>query len=166
MRALVVYESLFGNTEKVARAVGEGLGKVPGVEVTVADVHGARPEYAERFDLVVFGMTRPATRADAEKQGAAHQEPDLGIREWLRRLPHDLSELRVATFDTRAKQARWTPGSAARSANRVARRARMRAVAHPESFYVEDVAGPLVAGERERAVDWGQQLGAGVPAGR
>ena len=163
MRALVVYESMFGNTELVARAVAEGVARH--AEVTVAEVRGARPEYAEKFDLVVvggpthaFSMTRPSTRADAERQGAPHRTPDIGIREWLDRLPSGMHHEAIATFDTRIDKARRLPGSAARKAARVAHHHGYRKVAEPASFYVEGTSGPLVAGERERAVAWGDAL--------
>ncbi|MGZ4436465.1 MAG: flavodoxin family protein [Nocardioides sp.] len=171
MKALVVYESLFGNTETVARAVAEGISRTPQAEVTVADVRGVRPEYAERFDLVVvggpthaFSMSRSSTRADAMRQGAPHRTPDVGIREWLGQLPDDLHHEGVATFDTRVTRVRRLPGSAAKRAAHLAARLGMVRVAPPESFYVEDVSGPLVAGERERAVTWGETLGARAAA--
>jgi hypothetical protein len=165
MKALVVYESMWGNTEQLANAVGEGLGRRQDIEVTVAEVRGVRPEYAERFDLVViggpthaFGMSRPSTRADAERSGAPHRSPDIGIREWLAQLPDDLDPEGVATFDTRVVRVRRLPGSAARKAARVARGTGLVQVAPPESFYVEDLRGPLVAGERQRAVHWGESV--------
>ena len=165
VRALVIYESMFGNTETVARAVAEGVGRY--ADVTLAEVRGARPEYAEKFDLVVvggpthaFSMTRPSTRADAERQGAPHRTPDIGIREWLDRLPGGVHHAAVATFDTRIDKVRRLPGSAARKAARVAHHHGYRKVAEPTSFYVEDVSGPLLEGERERAVAWGEQVAA------
>lgn len=165
MKALVVYESMWGSTEQLANAVGEGLGRRQDVEVTVAEVRGVRPEYAERFDLVVvggpthaFGMSRPSTRADAERAGAPHRTPDVGIREWLAQLPDGLDPEGVATFDTRVIRVRRLPGSAARRAARAARATGLVQVAPPESFYVEDLRGPLLTGERERAVLWGAGL--------
>ncbi len=87
MRALVVYESLWGNTEQVARAVAAGLAVHADVEVVDSD---AAPLSVVGYDLLVvggpthaFSMTRAATRADAVKSHAAPHEPGRGIREWL-----------------------------------------------------------------------------------
>lgn len=52
MKALVVYESMFGNTEQVARAVATGLGRHLDVElVAVANA----PDTVSDVDLVVVG---------------------------------------------------------------------------------------------------------------
>ena len=88
MRALVVFESMFGNTEKLARAIGDEL--APRYGVTVGNVDDA-PELVEDFDLVVVGapthihgLSRPKSRLDA----STRTESDLvthgaGLREWL-----------------------------------------------------------------------------------
>jgi len=87
MRALVVYETVFGCEADAARAVAEGLGHDPETTVTVAEVHGVRPQYAEMFDVVV--VTGP-NRASAR-----------GTRDWLARLPDGL-ERSVLTYETRS----------------------------------------------------------------
>lgn len=163
MKALVVYESMFGNTEKVARAVGEGLGT--SLRVEVFEVASAPAPLAELVDLVVvggpthaFSMTRPATREDAVRQGAGGP-PELGVREWLARLRGGPHSEYVATFDTRVAKVRHLPGSAAKAAAKGLRRLGYGSAATPESFFVEDVAGPLLPGELERARRWGERLG-------
>src|SRR5690242_18801849 len=91
MKALVVYESMFGNTEAVAQAIAEGLRT--GLEATVADVSGMPP--VDDADLVViggpthaFGMSRPKTRQDAQRSGQVRAGAmPAGIREWLDRAP-------------------------------------------------------------------------------
>jgi flavodoxin len=162
-RALVVFESMFGNTEAIARAIGDGL--AASMDVEVRDVSHAPATMSEKGDLVVaggpthaFSMSRPSTRADAVKQGAAAERAVIGLREWLDDLPdgsHGAPPL--ATFDTRVDKVRRLPGSAARKAVRVAR-AHGFATLGSESFYVEDTAGPLLDGELERAQDWGRRL--------
>ena len=155
MRALVVVESSFGNTRAVAEAVAEGLG-----DAEVRSVETAPDELAGIDLLVVggpthaFGMSRDGTRAEAIRQGAPGETGRPGIREWLATLkpPEGLA---VATFDTRVAKARHLPGSAARAAARLLRRRRCVPVARPESFFVVDTSGPLVAGELARARDWG-----------
>jgi hypothetical protein len=163
MKALLVYESMFGNTEKVARAVAEGM--QTHMDVDVVGVGDAPTPVLDHVDVLVvggpthaFSMTRANTRSDAARQGA-HAPTGVGIREWidgLRDGPH--SEL-VAAFDTRVRKVRHLPGSAARSATKALHRHGYRIVVRPESFYVDDVSGPLFDGELERARAWGEQLG-------
>lgn len=169
MKALVVYESMFGNTEQVARAVATGLGKRLEVElVEVADA----PEAIRDVDLVVvggpthaFSMTRQATRVDAVSQGASHGTAEAGLREWLATLPAGSQSQPVATFDTRVDKVRHLPGSAAKAAAKAVRRRGYLPAARPESFYVTDVAGPLLEGELDRAEAWGEALASGRVVG-
>ncbi len=164
MRALVVFESMWGNTEQVARAIAAGLAESPAVEVVgVVDVREG-PVRSDGVDLVVaggpthaFSMSRPGTRREAADQGAPRGADAPGLREWLQAQPRDES-LRIATFDTRVTRPRHVPGSAARSAARVARKHGYQVSVQPESFYVEDVSGPLAEGELERATAWGRAL--------
>ena len=161
MKALVIYESMFGNTEAVARAVAEGLsGRF---DVTVADVRAGPP--AQGNDLIVvggpthaFGMSRPASRRDAVRQGAAG-DATTGIREWLSTVAH-LSGVPAAAFDTRVDKP--LVGSAGRKAHRALRRLGCRMVAPAESFFVTGTPGPLADGEQQRARRWGQSLAAAV----
>jgi hypothetical protein len=81
----------------------------------------------------------------------------------------DLHGLAFAAFDTRVSRVRRLPGSAGRSATRVLRRLHGRMLVTPESFFVDDVSGPLGHDEVARAREWGQRLagllvGAGHPA--
>jgi len=168
MRVLVMYESMFGNSERVARAVAEGLGAV--AEVAVRDVTVALAgDVPIGIDLLVVGgpthalsMSRPSTREEAIRQGAEHGLASRGLREWLEGLPADLHRLPYAVFDTRVSRARRLPGSAARSASRILRRHHGIPVATPESFFVEDVEGPLGEDELGRARSWGAQIGSVV----
>ena len=168
MRTLIVYESLWGNTELVARAVADGIAQSTRDGVDLVDVTAA-PRIGDDVDLVVaggpthaFSMTRPTTRADAVTQGATHTPGAVGLREWLGALPRDGRAVPVATFDTRVGKVRHLPGSAARSAAREARRHGLRPASPPHSFYVEDTAGPLLDGELDRARAWGRELAASL----
>lgn len=170
MKALVVYESMFGNTRRLAEAIAEGL-RV-GADVDVRPVAAAPPEPDPAYHLVVvggpthaFSMTRQATRVDAVSQGASHGTSETGLREWLATLPAASRSLPVATFDTRVDKARHLPGSAAKAAAKVVRRRGYLLAARPESFYVADVAGPLIEGELDRAAAWGETLTSGRVVG-
>ena len=169
MRALVVYESMFGNTGQVARAVADGIAEHMAVDVVT--VTEAPAPLEELVDLVVvggpthaFSMTRHNTREDAVRQGA-HADPATGIREWLDRLHTGPHSEAVATFDTRVAKVKHLPGSAAKAAAKVLRReGYSHAVTGPESFWVEDVPGPLLDGELDRAREWGRGLARSVAA--
>jgi len=159
MRGFVVYESLFGNTARIAQAVVDGMKKHLDVDLhSVAE--GLRPE---GVDLLVvggpthaFSMSRTTTREDAVNQGAT-TDTTIGLREWLDELP-EVDNTPFAAFDTRVDMVRRLPGSAAKAAAKVARKRGYRPLTRPESFYVQDVPGPLLDGEVQRAEVWGAQL--------
>jgi flavodoxin len=163
MKALVLYESLFGNTEAVAKAVANGL--APFGEVVVAQVGEAPRALTAEADLVVVGgpthghgMSKPASRRQPNAKVFA-----VGIQEWLEGLPEAPGPA-VAAFDTRFDKPRWLTGSAAVHIARRLRRAGRRLVIPPESFFVEHTGGPLCDGEADRARRWGTQLGQRVAA--
>ena len=162
MRSLVIVESMFGNTRAIADAVADGLAAAG--PVTVLDVADAPPAPDVDVELLVvggpthaFSLSRPNTRQAAEQQGADHRA--LGLREWLAALPRCLPGTTAAAFSTRI-QKKFVPGSAARSAARRLGRLGYRTAAPPEDYFVLETAGPLRAGEIERARAWGQRLAA------
>jgi len=165
MDAIVVYESVYGNTRAIAEAVADGLGSVP-----VLPVHEAA-EQSGTVDLLVVGgpthmhglATARSRRLAAEgvhEDGAGHVEPgateEPGLRSWLRDLPPSAAHS-VAAFDTRLDKAPWMTGVAARGIARRLRRHGFDVVA-TESFLVEDSEGPLEKGELDRARAWGAKL--------
>lgn len=161
MRAFVVYESMYGNTQQVAEAIGRALAAAG--EVTVVDVASAPASLPDRVDLLVvggpthaFAMSRPATRKQAVATGGRSTDLTTGIREWLGVLTVGSPGPAAATFDTRV-QVPLLPGSAANGAARLLRRLGL-GVRDRESFYVEDQDGPLRDGELERAATWGGSL--------
>lgn len=164
MKALMVVESIFGNTRTVAEAVAAGLaGRMDVQTVNVTEA----PRSAEGLDLLVvggpthaFGMTRRNTRRSAADQsGGAVVAADTGLREWLDTLPVGTGD--AAAFDTKMGTF-WIPGSAAAGAAKRLRRRGFRLVARPHSFRVKGTQGPLVEGEVERAMAWGETLAAQV----
>jgi len=160
MKALVVYESMFGNSRQVARAIASGLSEYAEVQlVPVADAPQA-PD--QDLDLVVaggpthaFSLSRPKTREEAVRRGAVDAQTEFGLREWLKGLP-DGHGARLVTFDTKVRRA---PGSAAHRAAREAAAHGYVAPVRWMSFFVHDYAGPLTYGELDRAREWGRSLG-------
>lgn len=187
MIALVVYESMFGNTAALAGAVAEGLarGQSGGVDGRAADGSGGdHPEVEVRevgeapaalpddLDLLVvgapthaFSLSRKETRAEAHRQGATRGGDATGVREWLTDVQVDRSPV-FATFDSRVAKVRHLPGCASRKAARLGQQRGLGAPMARESFYVADMSGPLVEGELGRAREWGRRLAERLTASR
>lgn len=148
MGALVIYDSMFGNTEAVARAIADGIGG--GVKaIAVADVDISRLETAT---LVVVG---------SPTQGG---KPTAGIRDFLGAVPANaLVNIEVAAFDTRLtmKESNFALRFLMRligfAAPRIASRLKAKGgelVVPAEGFIVEGREGPLGEGELARARSW------------
>lgn len=169
MKALVVYESLYGNTRQIAEAVAEGLRR--SVETETVWVGDIRAASVEGFDLVVVGApthawglsrrrTRETAAVDVEKR-AGHVTAaavDVGVREWLQTVRVG-PQCRSAAFDTRLDKPRLITGSAARPIERGLLAAGFATFGKPHSFKVSGSTGPLVVGELERAHQWGEAMG-------
>lgn len=158
MKAVVVYESLWGNTAAIAQAIADGIGP----EARAVSTSEASADVVAGADLVVagaplqaFGLPTERGRAsiDPAKQDVA---PDLSaptLRSWLGSLP--AGHGRAAAFETKI---RWSPGSAVGTIERELDRAGYRTIAKAEKFYVSGTTGPLREGEVERARAWGREL--------
>ena len=157
MHALVVYESLWGNTEQLARAIADALAPLGSVEVFDSDT---APSTTHGYDILIvggpthaFGMTRAKTRAFAVQSHSAPRAPEQGLREWLRTLQRPETTLPVMVFDTRVDTPRL-PGSAAKAARRALRKLGFDTTTLHETFRVRGYEGPLLDGETARAVAW------------
>jgi menaquinone-dependent protoporphyrinogen IX oxidase len=177
MRALVVYESMYGNTHIVASNIADGLRGT--YEVTLVPVAAATADLIADADLLVVGapthihgLSTPSSRQQARKAAAKPEsglrlDPDAGgpaLRDWLRGLVggHALA----AAFDTRLTGAPVLTGRASHRISRLLRRHGYRLIAPPESFVVTKL-NTLVDGESSRARRWGEALAAAaglVPA--
>jgi len=143
MKALVIYDSLYSNTEKIARAIG---GAIAG-EMKVLRVGEANPAEIKGFDLLVIG---------SPTQGGRATKP---LQEFITRIPADsLKGMKAATFDTRF-QAVWAKifGFAAGRMGGALKSAGANVVAS-EGFIVAGTKGPLKAGELERAANWAKNI--------
>ena len=168
MRALIIYESMYGNTHAIAEAIARGL--QPGNDVTVVPVAGATPELLAAADLVVtggpthvHGMSRPATRKSAVNEAGKHDgQPALdadaegpGLRDWFGSLGR--VSVSAAAFDTRLSGPAAFTGRAAKGVARLLERHGLTLIAEPESFLVTK-DNQLVPGEEDRAQEWGGLL--------
>ncbi len=156
MRIMVIYDSAYGNTEEIAKAVAEGL-KDKG-EVSVFKVDNVRPGDIKDIDLLIVGSP---TRVFS---------PTRAIVDFIRAIPEGALEgTRIATFDTRFSfrdvRSRLMYnlmimfGYAARPLTRKLVRKGGECIIKPEGFYVEGYRGPLKDDEVERASRWAEQIG-------
>lgn len=160
MNALVIYDSVFGNTGEVAKAIGAALGSPE--EVRTVHVAEVDPHRLEGLDLLVVGSPTRQFSPTKETTQLLKQVPNSG-----------LAGVKVAAFDTRftveniervrilAFFVRIFGYAAKPIADRMVKKGGLLA-APPEGFYVDDTEGPLLEGELERAADWARQLAAAV----
>ncbi|MBT8198175.1 MAG: flavodoxin [Acidimicrobiia bacterium] len=171
MRALVVYESMFGNTQAIAESIAKGLAE--SMDVEILEVSSAPSVIADIELLVVggpthqFGMSRPQSREAAFKEtDKALVSESIGIREWIKAVRIDVPALACSTFDTKVEKPPL-PGAASKKAEKKLRKKGVRIVLEAETFDVDGMTGPLIDGELERAHVWGETLAsaAAVPTG-
>ena len=159
MRACVVYESLWGNTAAVARAIAEGIGP----DARALSTAEATAELLGGVELIVAGAPVMAFRLPTEGMRArAAQAPDApapadvshpSLRSWLAGLPAGRSL--VAAYETRF---RWSPGGSIGAIERGFRAKGYRRLGSGSKFVVTGSYGPLRDGELERARAWGRTL--------
>jgi len=163
VKALVVYDSKFGNTEKVAQAIGAAIGPAigaalaPQMGVAVVNVADARPEQLVGVDLLLVGSPTWGSR------------PTPAITRWLKGLPsRGLKGVQVAGFDTRGDMSQVDSrfvtalvgilGFAAKPISARLEKKGGTVAVQPEGFIVLDREGPLKEGELERAAAWARQI--------
>jgi len=167
MQALVVYESLFGNTAMIGESVARSL-RHHGFDVRVGPVTEVRPAEAQGVELLVIGgpthvhgmssaSTRKAAAADPKND---YPDPTVapGLRDWVKELPASDGGL-VAVFDTRLDRSVLLTGSAAKG---LARRLEARGfalVTEPQSFFVTS-DNHLLEGQDDHAALWAAMIAA------
>jgi flavodoxin len=144
MKALIVYDSVYGNTEKIARAIAEVI--TPSGEVKVLGVGEANPSELASIDLLIVGSPTHAGR------------PTPAIQALLNKVPK-LQGINVAAFDTRITTK--LVGVFGYAAGRIAGNLKKKGgviIVSPEGFFVTGREGPLKEGELERAAGWAKGL--------
>jgi len=144
MKALIVYDSVYGNTEKIAKAIG---GAITG-DAKVLRVSEVNPSELKTIDLFIVGSPTQGGR------------PTPAIRDFLNKVPEpSLKGINVAAFDTRISTK--LVGVFGYAAGRIAGNLKGKGgtlVASPEGFFVKGTEGPLKEGELERAVGWARGI--------
>jgi hypothetical protein len=174
MKALVIHESVYGNTSAIADTVADAL-RSHALEVVAGPISQIAPEDTAEFDLLVaggpthaHGMSRTSTRkagAGDQRNTFARPTLDPGLREWMDRLPDGTGRL-AAAFDTRFDKPAILTGSAAKGIARRFRRLGYRLVAQPESFFVT-TDNRLAEGQSDHARTWAAEIakrGASAPS--
>lgn len=160
MFAVVVYESHWGNTAAIARAVAKGLGP-DARALTTAE---AKTQSLAGVQLIVagaplLGFTLPTEdmlhNLSAERSPTPPDLSHPSMRSWLDLLPAGRGA--AAAFETRIW---WSPGSSAKAILHRLEELGYPALAKPQRFVVDGKYGPLRAGELERAEAWGAELAA------
>ena len=155
MKALIVYDSVFGNTEKIAQAISRGLD--PQKDVQIRRVTDVKPEQLTGLKLLIVGSPTRAFR------------PTPAIKNFLKRIPKNgLKGVKVAAFDTglsisdiESSLLRTfvkTFGYAAKPISDKLKKKGGQPTVPPEGFFVEGTEGPLKQGELERATNWAKQI--------
>jgi flavodoxin I len=144
MKALIVYDSVYGNTEKIARAIAEFI--TPPYEVKVLRMGEADPSELESTDLLIVGSPTHGGR------------PTPAVQDLLNKVPK-LQGINVAAFDTRIPTK--LVGVFGYAAGRIANNLKKKGgnlIASPVGFFVTGSKGPLKEGELERAADWAKGI--------
>ena len=146
MKVLIIYDSVFGNTEQIAQAIGNALGSHEHVEVL--RVGNVKPEQLTGLKLLIVGSPTQGGRPTPAIQDFLNKVSEAAIR-----------GINVAAFDTRLSTR--LVGIFGYAAGRIADSLKRKGgtlIAPPEGFFVKGKGGPLKEGELERAADWAKQL--------
>ncbi len=175
MKALIVYESMYGNTHEVAERIAVGLRSV--YEVDVVPVDEATQERVDSADLLVVGgpthvhgMSSVKSRKAAKDALAKSQDALVlvpvaegeGLRDWFHEL-RPIENVGAAAFDTRIDASPIVTGRASKGIGHRLTRLGYDLVADPESFLV-DKQSHLLPGEAERATQWANELATSLAA--
>ena len=146
MKALIVFDSAYGNTEKIARAVAAGL--APSGDVKVLRAGEANISELESIDLLIVGSPTQGGR------------PTPAIQDFLNRVSEPaIKGISVAAFDTRIST-RWV-GIFGYAAGKIAGSLKAKGgtlTLSPEGFFVKGTEGPLKEGELDRAASWAREI--------
>jgi flavodoxin I len=139
MNALVIYDSTFGNTEKIAQAIGERI------HCPAMRAGDFQPSEHKGLDLLIVGSPTHGGRPTPD----IHRLPEG---------PLALQGIDAAAFDTRTERFSWIFGYAAVRIGQSLERGGGKLLVPPEGFIVVGNKGPLKEGELGRAADWAELI--------
>ena len=153
MKAIILYESFFGNTEKIAQAIAEPFGNA----VLLKTIDNVSLNELKEAELLIVGSATRGFRPCEKTKAFLKSIPENG-----------LNGVKTAAFDTRimletikSKPLRFmvkTGGYAAKHIANTLQKKGGKLVAPPEGFLVTGEEGPLADGELERARNWATQF--------
>lgn len=146
MKVLIVYDSVYGNTEKIAKAIAEAI--TPSNEVQVLRAGEANPTELASVNLLIVGSPTHGGRPVTAVQNFLNKVPELSLK-----------GVSVAAFDTRVSTK--IVGVFGYAAGRIAGNLKKKGgtlIGSPEGFYVKGGQGPLKEGELERAAGWAKGI--------
>lgn len=136
---LIIYDSTYGNTRKIAEAIAETFG-ANATCISIDNINGI----SVPCEFIIVGCPVNAW------------SPTPKIKTFLRQLtPHKLAGISAATFDTRLDF--FFSGDASRKIAKGLRKAGAHVIAS-HAFYVKTMQGPLAEGQIERAKEWAESL--------
>jgi flavodoxin len=139
MKAIVIYDSNFGNTKIIAETIAQELGG------SAHTVHDFKPGDLSWVDVLIVGSPINAWR------------PTAKITDFLNALGEtSLSNIKAAAFDTRIKI--LISGNAAKRISKKLQEKGATIITEPKGFYVKDKEGPLEEGEVESAKEWARTI--------
>lgn len=154
MKVFVIYDSVFGNTERVAKAIGDALASQ--AEVSVLKVGDVPPEFWTDLDALIVGSPTRAFSPTPATKALLSSIPQQGLQ-----------DVRVAAFDTRMN-VEQAPGILrlmvklfGYAAEPLAARLRKKGgqeAAPAAGFIVAGTEGPLQEDELERAIEWAKKI--------
>lgn len=144
MKTLIVFDSVYGNTEKIANAIGSTIAG----EVEVLRVSEVNPSEFETIDLLIIGSPTHAGR------------PTQAIQTFLKEItPTAFKNADAVAFDTRLSMK--LVGIFGYAADKIAGSLKKKGwtiTVPPKGFFVKGKNGPLKEGELERAIDWTKEI--------
>jgi len=155
MKTLIIYDSVFGNTEQIALAIANFPEFANNAEAV--RVQNVKTEHFNGINLLVVGSPTRQFRATTDISSFISDIPD-----------HSLNDIFVAGFDTRlslkvikSKVFRYIVDKGGYAAKIITEKLVIKGgklLLPPEGFYVCGEEGPLETGECDRAADWAKKL--------
>jgi flavodoxin len=143
-KSIVIYHSLFGNTEKIAKALASGI-KEQKIDVECINVENVQINTLAEYDLIAIG---------GPTHGFGMSKP---IKAFIKELEHvNLRNKSAFAFDTKSPSRFW--GSAAKRIEKRLKKLGLNIVKPYSSAIVKGLKGPLAEGMERKFTQIGTEL--------
>jgi len=146
IKALVIYESKYGNTKLAAESIAEGMKQIPGTEPIITELDDVEPSQIDEFDIILVGSPNHLGRATRS------------IRKFIDKLENiNLKGKQTAVFDTYMKS------DFEKAVEKMEKQIREKApslklVAPGLSIRVDGMKGPITDGELPNCKEFGNRI--------